>query len=474
MSETDGVAVANRGHQIILNEIETLVRQRVAAQHGLQYGGQRKIFEVGGYLESPTYKNFRSVYERDPIAGQIVDMVAETTWRAPPEISEPDKPDGTPFTEAVATLVDRLGVWSMFERADRLARIGRYSVVLIGTGATDDVLKQPMRNLRGPDDVLFLAPYSEAHATIESWVEDGSDPRFGLPLTYKIDLASGVTGFMRNRPGTLEVHWSHCLHIAEGLLDDEVYGRPALLRIYNDLHDLQKISTSTAEAFWQRVAGILQAVIGAKREQASITDAELEELDTALKELYHDLRRTFYGQDIELKRLAESEPNPEAAADLYMTRISAGCGIPKRMLFGSETGERSSTEDQKSYLGSIAERQKNHAEPRALRPFLDRLVARKGLTRPGEEGYDVVWPTLFQVPELDVAEANLKRAQAAAALTPIGGDPTLSVEVDEDRNVWLIPRTADDPSPYANLPPKPGEETDEPPADTGGEMDEAA
>jgi hypothetical protein len=473
MSETNGVAVANRGHQIILNQIETLVRQRVAAQHGMQYGEARDIYAVGGYPRALTYTRFRELYDRDPIAAQIVDMVAETTWRATPEISEPDKPDGTQFTDAVATLVDRLGVWSMFERADRLARIGRYSVVLIGTGATDDLLMRPMRNLSGPDDVLFLAPYSEVHAQIDTWVEDGADPRFGLPETYKIDLASGVTGFMRQRPGTLTVHWSHCLHIAEGLLDDEVYGRPALLRIYNDLHDLQKISTSTAEAFWQRVAGILQAVIDTKREQSTITPEELAELDESLKELYHDLRRTFYGQGIELKRLAESEPNPEAAADLYMTRIAAGSGIPKRMLFGSETGERSSTEDQKSYLGGIAERQKNHAEPSMLRPFLDRLIERRGLPRPGAEGYDVVWPTLFQVPELEVAEANKARAEAIAKLVPMGGDPTLLYEIDEERNIWPIPRTADEPSPYADLP-VPGEETDEPPADTGEELDEAA
>jgi hypothetical protein len=55
----------------------------------------------------------------------------------------------------------------------------------------------------------------------------------------------------------------------------------------------------------------------------------------------------------------------------------------------------------------------------------------------------------------------------------MGGDPTLLYEVDEDRNIWPIPRTADEPSPYADLP-VPGEDTDEPPADTGDEMDEAA
>ena len=476
MSDNNGTAVANRGHQIILNQIESLVRQRVAGIHGMQYDTARDIYKVGGYPRSLGYSHFRDLYDRDPIAGQIVDMVAEATWRSPPEISEPDKPDGTPFTEAVESLVDRLGLWRVFERADRLARIGRYSVVLIGTGASDDQLVRPMKNLRGPEGVLFLATYSEKHAEIDTWVEDGADPRFGMPETYKIDLGSGVAGFKRNKPGTIQVHWSHCLHIAEGLLEDEVYGPGCLLRLYNDLHDLQKISTSTAEAFWQRVAGILQAVIDPARDQATISDTELANLDDALQELYHDLRRTFYGQGIELKRLAESEPNPEAAADLYMTRISAGAAIPKRMLFGSETGERSSTEDQKTYLGAIGERQKQFVEPSFVRALIDRLQEKRALPR--VETYDIVWPTLFQVPESEIAEANLSRARAIKELTPMGGDPSLLYEIDEERNIWPIPRKAEEASPFEGTLPDPNQpdpNAAEPPADTGdpeGDTDE--
>jgi hypothetical protein len=465
MSETNGVAVTNRGHQIILNEIETLVRQRVAAQHGLQYGGQRDIYEVGGYKRSLSWSDYKGKYDRDGVARSIIDMVTETTWRNPPEISEPNKPDGTPFTEEAATLVDRLGVWSVFERADKLARIGEYSVVVIGTGADDEALKRPMGNLRGPQDVLFLEPYSQPKAQIHSWVQKADDPRFGMPEAYSIDLGGGDRGFRPNKPGTLTVHWSHCLHIAHDTLEDRTFGTPTLMPVWNDLEDYQKVGTSTAEAYWQRVAGILYAEIDAKREQASITDEELAELDTALKELYHDLRRTFYGQGIELKRLAESEPNPGPASELCQIRIAAGARIPKHSLFGMQTGERASQEDQKSFLGSISSEQANYGGPTFVRPFLDRLIDRKGLPRPGEEGYDVVWPTLFQVPELDIAEANLKRAQAAAALTPMGGDPTLLYEIDEDRNIWPIPRTADEPSPYADLP-VPGEtDDDEPPAD---------
>jgi hypothetical protein len=437
-AKTNGTSVANLREQLA-TLAGLLTREDLIRTHGMQYGTERDLYKVGGYPDKLKFADYHGLYLRDGIAGQVVDMPAGATWRKPPEVVEPEQKEGTKFTQAWDDLAKRLGVWQRFERADRLARLGRYSVLLIGTrdARDDNAMKEPMGRLTSPEDVLYLSVYSEQHAQIDRWVTDARDPRFGLPETYKIDLTSGVDTFKpRTSGGSLVVHWSRVLHIAEGLSEDEVYGRPALERIYNDLHDLQKVSTSTGEAYWQRVAGILQAVIDPT---ANVDPEVLKELDESLQKMYHDLKKTFYGRGIELKRLAETEPDPGPAADLYMTKIAAGAGIPKRMLFGSETGERASSEDQKTYLGSIGERQQQHAEPMILRPFVDRLVVAGALPKPGRDGYDVVWPPLFAESEDTIATANLKRAQAAAAVTAIGGNPLDLCEIDEDRNLWLRP-----------------------------------
>ena len=447
---------------------EAVSRAIFAATHGLQYGGDRDIYAVGGYPRSLTFSDFTDLYERDPIAGQVVDMPAEGTWRVPPEVNEKDADDDTPFSEAFAELADRLRLWGVFERADRMSRIGQYSVILIGTsGGSDQTLTQPLTRLGDPNAVLFLKPYNQSLATIRQWVTDPTNPRFGMPLSYDIDMSSNISGFM---PGTLprvEVDASRVIHIAEGLLNDDIFGRPSLQRIYNALHDLQKIETSTAEAFWQRVAGILTAKMDTQKDVAPLDATELKELDTALKELYHDLRRTFAGRGIELSRLAESEPNPGPASDLYFTLIAAGSAIPKRLLFGSETGERASTEDAKTYLGMISERQAQHAEPHILRPFIDRMIDVAVLPRP-KNGYEVVWPTLFEESEKDQAEANKLRADAAKSLTPMGGDPIELIEIDDERNIWLVPRDAGEASPFEAIePPQPpdgGQGPEPPPA----------
>lgn len=429
----------------------SISRLQFARQHGMQYGGDRDVYRVGGYRKTLLFEDFAALYERDGIAGQIVDMPAETTWRTPPEVAavrdeDEDESQTNAFDDAWQEMVGRLRLWQRFERADRLARLGRYSVILIGTSQVDDMgLQTPMGRLRGPDDVLYLSVYSEKHARIKTWVTDPRDPRYGLPETYQINLSSGVDDFQRARPGSgaVIVHHSRCIHIAENLLEDEVYGREALRRIFNDLVDLQKVSTGSAEAFWQRVAGILTAKIDPT--MTGVDKEFLEGLNKELQKLYHDLNRVFAGQGIELDRLGDTEPRPKEAADLCMTKIAAGAGIPKRMLFGSETGERASSEDQKTFLGSIAERQQQHAEPMILRAFIDRLIEHGGLPRPGRNGYEIVWPALFQESEKEKAEANRSRAEAARALTPVGGDPLDLVEIDANRDVWLRPTGTREP-----------------------------
>src|SRR5687768_6344189 len=104
---------------------ETLHRLDFANRAGIQYdrNGDRDLYKVGGYPRNLTFQKYWDLYERGGIAGQIVDMAVETTWQAPPEVSEPDQEDGTKFTEAWDALVNRLGVWQRLERADRLSRI---------------------------------------------------------------------------------------------------------------------------------------------------------------------------------------------------------------------------------------------------------------------------------------------------------------------------------------------------------------
>lgn len=414
-------------------------RLRFLQQAGLQYKANRDIYETAGYIAEgqETFDNYWGRYERDPVAGRIVDMPPKTTWKTPPEVfeGEQEKEDETEFERAWSALAKRLKVWRGFESVDRLARVGRYAVLLIGyRGGTDEDLSKQPEQLQGPRDVLYVQGYSEKYATITAWEQDPMNERFGLPREYSIELSSGISEFQAKK---VRVHWSRIIHVAEDALMDNVYGRPALKRALNALDDLLKVTASTGEAYWQLAARILTGEVDPG---ADLPPGMMTEMGEALEEMVHDLRRHFIGQGVKLDWLKGETPKPSDALEVYKQMMAVASGIPTRILFGSEMGQLASEQDERTYFGTINERQEHHAEPNILRAFIDQLLQLGALpkVRNAEEGYNIVWAPLFEMSEEDEADANLKRAEAAKALTPMGGDPMDLVEVDKDRKVWLL------------------------------------
>jgi len=451
----------------------TLERLDFARQAGLQYGGDRDVYKVAWYKKTPTFRDYWAYYDRHPIAGRIVDLAAKTTWRDPPVVVEPEQEDGTEFTAAFAELAGRLDLWSRFERADRLARIGCFGVILLGV-RDDGKLDEPLHGLSGPEAVVYLSQYSERYVAIDSWVKDPSDERFGMPEFYEIDLSRKNARFKANRE---RIHWSRVLHIAEDPLEDDVYGRPILKRVLNTIFNDEKVEAASAEAFWQLADKILQLNID---KDAQIGEDALDDIDEKLQLLYHDLRKHFYLQGGELSWLGGETSDPSAISDILATKLATGSGYPRRILFGSEQGELASSQDERNYLGTISERQEQHAEPNFVRAFIDRLISIGALPPPGKDGYTVIWPELYKASDQEKAETNKARADTAKALTPIGGDPYELVTVDDEgvvslRNseeVWDERAAMPEPDTGTEEGDEPPEEGDEPDEGEPGEAEE--
>src|SRR5688500_16100285 len=108
--------------QVLAAVNELLGRSRMVQKlAGKQYGGERDIYAVAGYpaQDKVTFAHYWGLYERDGIAGRIVDMMAQTTWRTPPKVVEQGMPpEGTEFTQAFDKLAKRLKLWSYCQRVD--------------------------------------------------------------------------------------------------------------------------------------------------------------------------------------------------------------------------------------------------------------------------------------------------------------------------------------------------------------------
>jgi len=409
-------------------------RASLAADLGqTAYGGGRDYYLVFGYPKTISMATYSQRYQRQDIAGRIVDLPAQDTWRKPPMVSE-DGNEDTAFVQAWNTLATRHRVWSKLMRVDRLSGIGRYGVLLLGVKGQPDLGRAvEARSAQGVSSLLYLNPLSEAGASISTWNTDANSPRFGMPETYRVQLGESS--------GTRTVHWSRLIHVAEGKLDSETYGLPRLQRVFNRLDDLMKIVGGSAEATWlnMRPGTLLTPREGYELpDDAAAKAARQEEVD----EYLHDVARLLFLEGVDATQLPGEVVDPTGLFDVTIKLIAAATGIPQRRLLGSAAGQLAAAkEDSRQWFGSIASRQVNYAEPEILRPFIDRLVLIGILPLPDSGNYNVgvlgedgtwSWPSLFELTDLEQADIKDKTAGAIRKLSdPLTG--AMPVTDDEAR-----------------------------------------
>jgi SPP1 gp7 family putative phage head morphogenesis protein len=298
-------------------------------------------------------------------------------------------------------------------RADILSGLGRYSVLLIGAdGEPGDELPR----ISGPDGVLYLAPLPEERAKIASSVSDATDPRFGLPEFYNLTLSD---------ERSLKFHWSRVIHVAEGLLDDDVFGKPRLRSCWNYLDDLAKIVGGGAEAAWKRMDPGLQLDLDPEVEMEADEESALaDEVD----EYLHGMRRVMRTRGVKMNVLAAQVTAFDSNANSLLKLISATTGIPHRILTGSERGELASSQDRGNWSDRIAERRREFGVPLVM-ALVDRLTSVGALPEPAE--YEVIWPDAEELSESE--KATVAGALASANQAQKASEGTVIVTADEIR-----------------------------------------
>lgn len=409
-TKTSGKKPATRASSFIAN---LAVRERAALARlaGLQFSGDRNIDAVLGYNTKPEIKDYKAMYDRRGLASTIVDAPAKTTWRKRPTIK--DGSEGkSDFIQQWEALQKRLSVYHYLERVDRLAGIGRYGVLLIGS--KDGKLADPLETVGGPEDIIFLSTFSESYAEIKDFEQDVNNPRFGHPKSYKIDLAGDILSGVRRSLSKETVDYTRTIHVAEGLLENEIYGEPRLQKVFNRLQDLDKIVGSSAEGYWQSASK--GYALGLK-EDYEYDEEVLEAAKEEFQNYIHGLQRIIALAGFEVKELKGAIMDPKGPFGVVIALISGKTGIPQRILLGSERGELASSQDESNWLGRISERQQQFAEPRLLRALIGQLIDIKALPPPKDGEYEVDWPGLFYLNDMEQAKVYSDRASAISAVS---------------------------------------------------------
>ena len=420
----------------VMNEI--IGRANLANRLGKDsYGGDRDIYQALGYLGEIKFSDYYSRYKRQDIAKAIIDRPVKATWCGDVVITETQQTADTELENAWRTLEKDLGLKSRFIRVDKLSGIGKYGVLLLGLSDVrkDTDFTKPVsgKTLK----LLYVKPLSENSAKVKEYVNDPQDPRFGLPETYQITVKNRSEGSTR----TILAHHSRVIHIVDDLLEDETEGNPRLEPVYNRLMDLEKVVGGDAEMFWR---GARPGYAGTLDPKYKMTNTTLKDLQDQVDEYEHNLRRILLNEGIELKSLAQQIADPSGHVEVLVQMICAEKGIPKRILMGSERGELASNQDRQEWMEYVQSRREEFAEPRIIRPFVDRCIAYGILPKPKSEqnDYEITWSDLFSTSDKDKSEVGKIRAEAwrAYASNPVASElmpPEMAAELflglDDDK-----------------------------------------
>lgn len=435
----------------LVTHFSTIIsRARTASLVGKTFNGSRDLYAALGYSRTLTLADYRERVRRNGIAKRVVYAFPQATWRNSPIITEKGvKAEDSDFAKKFADLALQTKLFHNLERVDKLSGIGSYGTLLMGIRASGALKDKVRVNVnREIADVLFLAPYLQESSPIQDFEIEPTSARFGLPKLYNVSLMGNESSAVNNAPGKPTVpslvHESRMIHIAEDLQEDNVFGAPRLEAIWNYLDDLDKIMGSAGEAFWRVVDRGIQFDVD---KDAQLSEEDEDDLTDEIEEYMHGFKRYLRTRGIKANVLGSEAPDPTGAIKAAISLISGSSGIPNRILTGSEMGQLASGQDDKNFNARVRERQNSFAEPKILRPFIDRMIEFKVLPMP-KDGYVVKWPDLSTLTDKEKADVSARRSQAYKNIT----DKRPEVMTVEEKRSVFFDLAGDIPEEIKNLP----------------------
>lgn len=413
------IAKVKQNEQI--KQIEQLVqnaalleRSMMGKRLGMQYGGERNLYDAFGYLENPVYNDYRGFFDRMGIATRIVEMFPDDTWGVPPVLvdgeSRSDKEeDQTSFIKEWNELVMRLKVWQVLREADVLCGIGHWSTLFLG--APGEFTKQADNG-----GLAYIRAYDEPSSQPTQWVRDAGNPMFGMPETYNFVFSIPGEGSINPDSGA-SVHYTRVIHVSENRLGTRYTGRPRLQAAINTLFDLEKIVGGAAEAVWLT---LFKGIAIMAREGINLPadgTPENKKLKEQLNLLANRIQKFIALENVELKDLGVDEIRIRETFDIEIDTLCATEKIPKRILLGSERGELASSMDLMQWDKTIATRRTFFAEPEILNPLVSWLISHKVISAPGSGKWKWEWKSIYEPSLLDKSTIAVNMSQAADNLS---------------------------------------------------------
>lgn len=392
----------------------------------------RDIDKECGYPLGLTDAEYRQFIERHGIAARVISVFPEESWKRRPDIYDSEEGEKTKFEKALEVIEREHHLNHYMERIDILSGRGHYGVLLIGV---DDglPLDKPIAGLNDKGErvgkakarnITFLRCFDEFLSPIETYEDDPTNPRFGLPKTYKLifadvrNQAENVTGAIFQSEHI--VHWSRVIHVADNRSTSEVLGEPRLQNVFNYLYDLKKIISGSGEMFWK--GGFPGYSFEVAPENIGQVEIDKDSMRKEMEAFSNSLQRYMALVGVSAKSLAPQVADPRPHFEVQMDAVCIAKSIPKRIFMGSEQAQLASTQDKKTWNERLKHRQDFYVTPMLVRPVLNRLIAIGVLPEPMEGVFNVEWPEVFGPSDDEQATTSFKKTQSLATYMGSGAE----------------------------------------------------
>lgn len=242
----------------------------------------------------------------------------------------------------------------------------------------DEPVKEGLR-------LVFLRAFSEDMVQIVRYEWNIFNPRFGLPVMYRItlndprDSAGGGIGLPL---ATVFVHWSRVVHIALERNSSEIFAPPELQSILNNILGLHKLYAADPEMGYK--GSFPGYSFETHPQMGGDVIIDVPSLLQNYQRYLNGLERGMVTSGMTMKSLS---PQVSDMTSKFAAQIEAICikkAQPVRVFKGSERGELASGQDDEKWNDVVKSYQHTELTPHLIVPFYDRLIQLGILPEPGQ------------------------------------------------------------------------------------------
>jgi hypothetical protein len=376
---------------------------------------KRNLWEVAGFPDDVTFPMLYTQFRRSGYAKAGVLRPVQKCWSTSPCIYDhtgDDEPqsNNTQFEKDVKKLDEKFGLCKILYALDYKQRVGRYGgVIIIADEKGKKNSSNPLVVAGGVNGIKRLIPVYESQIIEGTLITDMNSVEFGNPMTYSYEPNAATTRTKSNVSDLTTMHKSRVYVFAEGADDGSIDGTPALEAGFNDLANLNKVLISVAEGFYKNARQRLHInIVEENIASAMLNNDEQNEFDDKMKDFAAGFDAEFFTAGMDVKTLQATLAQPGEAIEGALNAFCVSMDIPKTVLVGFETGQRSSEENGIIWGESMNSRRENVVTPMAV-GFLKHLVEIKAIAAP-TNGIYFYWDDLTSPSESQKLDAANKMA----------------------------------------------------------------